>query len=94
MGWLTGLNALALLSSREDFRPLVGSPRQKWGNILRLFPQTPSSSNPVLSLQHENSSQKGELFSWGAVVEEVRTVFARLNDATIYIPDLRAKELT
>ena len=28
---------------------------------------------------------------WGAVVEEVRTIFAELNDATIYIPDLREK---
>ena len=28
-----------------------------------------------------------------AVVEEVRTVFVKLNDATIYIPDLRVEEL-
>jgi hypothetical protein len=25
---------------------------------------------------------------WGAVAEEVRTVFEELDDATIYIPDL------
>ena len=42
----------------------------------------------------ENRALSPVLPVWGAVVEEVRTVFARLNDATIYIPDLRAKELT
>ena len=30
------------------------------------------------------------MFSFqGAVVEDVRTVFERINDATIYIPDLQ-----
>ncbi len=27
--------------------------------------------------------------SWGAVVEDVRGIFERLDDATIYIPDFR-----
>lgn len=27
--------------------------------------------------------------TWGAVVEDVRIVFERLNDTTIYIPDVR-----
>ena len=35
------------------------------------------------------SPKKGDLATLGAVVEDVRTVFERLNDATIYIPDLQ-----
>lgn len=27
------------------------------------------------------------------MVEEVRTVFAKINDATIYIPDLKTREI-
>ena len=34
-----------------------------------------------------------EGFLWGAVVEEVKTVFEWMNDATIYIPDLRGLEM-
>lgn len=30
------------------------------------------------------------IFLWGAVVEEVRTIFAQRNDATIYIPSLKS----
>jgi hypothetical protein len=29
-------------------------------------------------------------FLWGAVVEDVRTIFEKRNDATIYIPDMQS----
>lgn len=38
---------------------------------------------------NEKTTQLNAVFTWGTVVEEVRTVFERMDDATIYIPDLR-----
>ena len=39
----------------------------------------------------EKTPAFAEVYSWwGAVVEEVRTVFERRDDATIYIPDVEA----
>jgi hypothetical protein len=31
-----------------------------------------------------------KISKWGAVVEEVRTIFEKRNDATIYIPDMQS----
>ncbi len=39
-------------------------------------------------LQIAKRSPLREHVAWGAVVEEVRTVFEKRNDATIYMPDL------
>ncbi len=41
----------------------------------------------------KNDSLLSRFLKLGAVVEDVRTVFERLDDASIYIPDLRAMEL-
>ena len=53
--------------------------------------RTVSSSTPVDRSTWTLTKKpylKSKVFTWGAVVEEVRTVFERTNDATIYIPNL------
>ena len=43
----------------------------------------------------EKTPAFAEVYSrWGAVVEDVRTIFAQRNDATIYIPNLKEREIT
>lgn len=54
----------------------------------------PFRFNPIylIILNESYSAHNAEVqtyFIWGAVVEDVRTVFERRNDATIYIPDLQ-----
>lgn len=43
---------------------------------------------------YEKTSRVEEVYSrWGTVVEEVRTVFERMNDTMVYIPDLKQREV-
>ncbi len=57
--------------------------------MLNLFDSRAKAARAAfLATQIENRHMAG--FLLGAVVEEVRTIFEKRNDATIYIPDMQS----
>lgn len=80
-----GRELLSILFRYAHNLLIVLDPDSLASGIAMVFnPRTKQLQGSFLSA-HEKDSLRG-LFCVGDVVEDVRTVFERINDATIYIP--------
>lgn len=67
------------------------TPNEWFVPIEKAYPELETEYNRLeldetLDISTRNARFAELILSWGAVVEEVRTIFEHKNDATIYIP--------